>query len=216
MLKIVLAAAGGVLLASLLSGCPTMIIGGAAQTAAIAHDRRTTGTYLEDQEIEIKALKAFYGDPEVKDHSSISTTSYNLNVLLTGQAKSAEVSARFARQVAELPRVKKVYNEVVVGPEGTLEEAANDAYLTTKAKYALLDVEVPGFDPTRVKVVTSQGTVYLMGLVTAAEADDAVDKVRRVSGVQRVVRVFEIIPPGALPPPESAPSSEPAPDTAVH
>jgi osmotically-inducible protein OsmY len=210
-----LAAAVLAALAGLLGGCPTMIVSGAAQTAAIAHDRRTAGTYIEDQEIDLRAFRLLYDHPEIRDRSSISTTSYNLTVLLTGQAKDAEVAASFAKLVAQLPRVKQVHNEVVVGPESTLDEEANDTYLTSKVKYALLEVNMPGFDPTRVKVITSQSTVFLMGIVTAAEADAAVEKVRRVSGVKRVVRVFEIVPQSQLPV-RPAPSGEPAASVDVH
>ena len=203
------AAIGGVLVAGLLGGCAAVVIGGAGAGASVAHDRRTAGTYIEDQEIELRAFRLLYDHPEIKDRSSISATSYNLTVLLTGQAASADVAADYANLVAKLPRVKQVHNEVAIGTESTFEEEANDTYLTSRAKLALLEVKVPEFDPTRVKVVTSQATVFLMGLVTAAEADAAVEKVRRVSGVKRVVRVFEIVPPSQLPA-KPAPASAPA------
>lgn len=199
------------LAAGLLSGCPAVIIGGAGAGASVAHDRRTAGTYVEDQEIELRALRLLYDHPEIKDRSSISATSYNLTVLLTGQAASTDVAADYAKLVAQLPRVRQVHNEVAVGAESTLEEEANDTYLTSKVKYALLEVDAPDFDPTRVKVITSQATVYLMGLVTAAEADAAVDKVRRVSGVKRVVRVFEIVPPSQRPAKAATSSAASAP-----
>jgi osmotically-inducible protein OsmY len=209
MLRFVLAATGGVLLASLLSGCPAMVVGGVAQTAAVAHDRRTTGTYIEDQEIEINAYRLLQEHPEIKDRSNISTTSYNLTVLLTGQAADEQTSARFAELVAKLPSVKRVHNEVVVSTETDITDDSNDAYITSKVKLALFDVKVKGFDPTRVKVVTSRGVVYLMGLLTPAETDAVVENVRRVSGVKRVVKVIETISPSELPA-EPPPSEQPA------
>jgi len=209
MLRFVLAATGGVLLASLLSGCPAMVVGGVAQTASVAHDRRTTGTYVEDQEIEIRAFRLLQDNPDIKDRSNISTTSYNLSVLLTGQAADEQTSARFAGLVAKLPRVKRVHNEVVVSAESSIADDSNDSYITSKVKLALFDVKVKGFDPTRVKVVTSKGVVYLMGLLTPAEADAVVDKVRRVSGVKRVVKVIETISPSELPA-EPQPREQPA------
>ena len=209
MLRLVLAATGGVLLASLLTGCPAMVVGGVAQTAAVAHDRRTTGTYIEDQEIEIRAFRLLQENPAIRDRSNISTTSYNLSVLLTGQAADQQTSAKFAELVAKLPRVKRVHNEVVVSAETNLADDSNDSYITSKVKLALFDVKVKGFDPTRVKVVTSQGVVYLMGLLTPAEADAVVENVRRVSGVKRVVKVFETISPSELPA-EPPPSEQPA------
>lgn len=211
MLRFALAAAGGILVASLLSGCPAAVVGGAGVTASMAHDRRTTGTYVEDQEIEIRAIRMLYDNPEIKDRSNITTTSYNLVVLLTGQAADAQTAARFAELMAKQPRVRQVHNEVVVGPEATIGDDSSDAYVTSKVKLALFDVKVPGFDPTRVKVVTSKGVVYLMGLLTAAESDAVVDKVRRVSGVARVVKVFETLPPGnapAAPSPREQPAAQ--------
>jgi osmotically-inducible protein OsmY len=209
MLRLAVAAAGGVVIASQLAGCPALVVGGVAQTASVAHDRRTTGTYVEDQEIEIRALRLLQDNPDIKDRSNISTTSYNLIVLLTGQAADEQTSARFAELVAKLPRVRQVHNEVVVGPEATIGDDSSDAYVTSKVKLALFDVKVPGFDPTRVKVVTSKGVVYLMGLLTPAEADAVVEKVRRVSGVTRVVKVFETLPAGSAP--AAAPAREQPP-----
>jgi osmotically-inducible protein OsmY len=214
MLRIFAAVAGAVLTASLLSGCPAVVIGGAGATASVAHDRRTSGTYVDDQEIEIRAFKLLQEHPEIRDKSNISTTSYNLAVLLTGQAASAEVASEFANLVARLPRVKVVQNKVVVGAESTLGEDSSDAYVTSKVKLALFEVKTPGFDPTRVKVVTSQGVVYLMGLLTQAEQDAVIEKVRRVSGVKRVVPVFETITATAQPA-AAPPREQPAP-TPVH
>ncbi len=176
-----------------LYGCTTAAVGGAATGVAVIHDRRTAATVLEDQGIELKAMKLLYDHPEIRDHSNISITSYNLKVLLTGEADTREVSDRFADLVSRIQRVERVHNEIVVGPSGTLLDQSNDAYLTAKVKYALLKIKAKGFDPTRVKVVTSQGTVFLMGLISRREADMVVEKVRFVSGVKRVVKVFEYI-----------------------
>lgn len=180
-------------LAGLLSGCTAVVVGGAATGAAVAHDRRTSGTVVDDQEIELRAVKLRVDHPEIRARSNISVTSYNLKVLLTGQAESAEVAQRFASMVAQLPRVAHVYNEVQIGAESTWSDAASDTYLTSRVKLALFDVGVEGFDPLRVKVVTSKSTVYLMGLVTPAEAEAITDKVRFLSGVDRVVRLFDYI-----------------------
>ncbi len=214
MLRIVAAAVGAVLTVSLLSGCPAVVVGGAGATASVVHDRRTTGTYVEDQEIEIRAFQLLQDHPAIRDKSNISITSYNLAVLLTGQAAKAEVASEFANLVARLPRVKVVHNKVAVGAESTLSEDSSDAYVTSKVKLALFDVKVPGFDPTRVKVVTAQSVVYLMGLLTQAEQDGVVETVRRVAGVKRVVPVFETVTAAAQPA-AAPPREQPAP-TPVH
>lgn len=179
--------------ASQLTGCTAAVVGGVATGVSVIHDRRSTGVVIDDQEIELKALQLKHDHPEISSRSNISTTSYNLVVLLTGQAESAEVSSKFADMISRLPRVRKVHNEIVIGAEGTFSEATGDAYLTTKVKLAIFDVDLPDFDPSRIKVVTSQDTVYLMGLVTHSEAQAASDKARYVSGVKHVVKVFEYI-----------------------
>ena len=179
--------------ASLLSGCTAAVVGGVAVGTSVVHDRRSTGVIIDDQEIELKALQIKHDHPEITSRSNISATSYNLVVLLTGQAESANVVSQYANLVSRLPRVRKVHNEVVIGAESTFSESTGDAYLTSRAKLALFDVDIPNFDPSRIKVVTSQDTVYLMGLVTHQEAEAATDKVRYISGVKHVVKVFEYI-----------------------
>ena len=182
-----------VLIASLLGGCTALVVGGATTGAVAAHDRRTIGTFIEDKEIHIKALRILHSDEELQQLSNIDITVYNLQVLLTGQAANAEIVARFADKVARIPRVRKVYNEVSIGAENTWSDAAADAYLTSRVKLALFDVGIEGFDPLRVKVVSSNGTVYLMGLLTPDEADAVTEKVSFVSGVKKVVKLFEYL-----------------------
>ena len=178
-------------LMSQLFGCATAVVGGAATGAAAAHDRRTVPTMLEDQAIEIKALKLLLDHPEISKQSNISITSYNLKVLLTGEADRQEISDNFAELISNIQRVERVHNEVVISPSGTLFDQTNDAYLTSKVKFELLRIDIKGFDPTRVKVVTSQGTVFLMGIINEDEARQVVEKVRFITGVKRVVKVFE-------------------------
>jgi osmotically-inducible protein OsmY len=181
------------LITSQLSGCATAVVGGAATGAAVVYDRRTAPTVLEDQNIEIKAMKLLFDHPEIRQHSNISITSYNLKVLLTGEADSRDVSRSYADLVSRIPQVAKVYNEVLIGPSGSLLDRSNDTYLTGKVKAALIGLDIEGFDPTRVKVVTSQGTVYLMGLVTRQEAAASAEKARFVTGVLKVVKLFDYI-----------------------
>ncbi len=179
--------------ASLLGGCAAVVVGGATTGAVAAHDRRTLGTFIEDKDIHLKALRILNADEELKRLSNIDITVYDLQVLLTGQAANEAVVQRFVEKVAKIPRVRKVYNEVTIGAENTWSDAAADAYLTSRVKLALFDVGLKGFDPLRVKVVSSNGTVYLMGLVTPEEADRVTEKVRYISGVKKVVKLFEYI-----------------------
>ena len=118
---------------------------------------------------------------------------YNMQVLLTGQAENMEIVERYRDRLMQIPRVRTVFNEVTVGAESTWGEATADTYLTSKVKVALFNVKLPGFDPTRVKVTSSLGAVYLMGLLSPTEADAVTEEVRFVSGVKRVVKLFEYI-----------------------
>ena len=182
-----------VIAAALLSGCGAVVVGGVATGAVVAHDRRTAGTFVEDQEIQLRAIKMRGEDPDLVEKSNINVTVYNLQVLLTGQAENRAIVERFRDRVLTIPRVRGVFNEVEIGAESTWGEATADAYLTSKVKVALFDVGIDGFDPMRVKVTSSLGSVYLMGLLTPTEADAVTEKVRFVSGVKRVVKLFEYI-----------------------
>jgi len=181
------------LVMSFLSGCAAVVVGAGTTGATVAHDRRTTGTYIEDKAILLKALQIRNQDETLQKNSNISIEVYNLQILLTGQALDADIVARFRDRLTQIERVRHVYNEVTVGAEGTWSEAAADTYLTSRVKVEMFSVGIQGFDPLRVKVTSSLGTVYLMGLITPEEADAVVEKVRYISGVKRVVRLFEYI-----------------------
>ncbi|WP_462322937.1 BON domain-containing protein [Halochromatium sp.] len=185
-------------LAPLLQGCAPAVVVGTAYGASVVHERRSASTVLDDEMIEIKAKHLFYQTPEVERASRISITSYNHAVLLTGQADSADVRQRFAELVSRLPKVSRVHNEIQVGPPISLARESQDALMTSRAKIAIGGGKgIEGFDATRVKVVTEDGVVYLMGLVTRKEAETATEVVRRLPGVVRVVRLFEYIPDSA-------------------
>lgn len=175
-----------------LSGCAAVLVGGAAVgTAAVIHDRRDYTDILKDQELEISAARALRRDSLVSANSRISVTSYNRKVLLTGQARDTEVAARATELVSGIPKVELVIDEVAIGPNISVTQESQDAWLTSQAKLALAKVELPDFDPTRVKVVTEDAVVFLMGLVSPEEGDAAADQVRYVPGVKRVVKLFE-------------------------
>lgn len=185
-----------VALAPALQGCAPAAVMGTAYGASVIHERRSASTVLDDEMIEIKAKHLFFQTPEIEQASRISITSYNYWVLLTGQADNAEVSRQFAEMVSRLPKVAKVYNEVQVGPRISLTQESQDALITSRAKVAIGGgMGIKGFDATRVKVVTEDGVVYLMGLVTREEADATTEVVRRLPGVVRVVKMFEYIEP---------------------
>lgn len=181
------------LLSWLLSGCVGLLVGGTAVVgASVAHDRRTTGTLVDDQTIELTAYSAL--DRQLPPGNRISVTSYNNVVLLTGEVISEAIRQQATAAVRSItPPVREVYNELVVAQPSNLSAHSSDALLTTKAKSALFQVNLKGFDPTRVKVVTDRRVVYLMGLVRPNEADAAANVVSQVGGVKQVVTLFEFI-----------------------
>lgn len=178
----------------LLQGCAAAVVTGAATGAAAIHDRRTTGAVLDDQAIEFRAARKLNSDDDVDQQTHISVTSYNYRVLLTGEAPTAELRNRAIELVRTVPNVRQVINEVAIAAPSSLTSRGNDTVLTAQVKASLTNIKgFPGFDLTRVKVVTEDASTYLMGLVTRAEADAVVETARRVGGVQRVVKVFEYL-----------------------
>lgn len=181
------------LTAGLLQGCGALVVGGAATGIAVIHDRRSAQTVLEDKEIQLRTLSAVEDDPALAARSRVAAVSYNHVLLLTGQVETPELKRRYVELARNIPKVKRVVDEVEVGTPTTLTEESRDAYITSKVKLALFDVDLPTFDPSRIKVVTERGVVYLLGLVTPEEAAAVVEKARYVGGVKRVVKIFEYI-----------------------
>jgi osmotically-inducible protein OsmY len=175
---------------SQLHGCAAVVVGGAATGAAVATDRRTAGVFVGDQEIELRAMSRLREALPQKT-GSIAVTSYNRQVLLTGQVPDETTRARAAEVVKSVPDVRTVFNELSISGVTSLTSTANDTGLTASVKTRLLRNEsVPG---TQIKVKTEAGVVYLMGLVTRAEADVATEIARTTSGVTKVVTLFETI-----------------------
>lgn len=182
------------LLASLLSGCTAIAIGGATTGVAVVHDRRSTGTVIDDQTIELKALNALYDNDKIWNNCHINITSYNGVMLLTGEAPTEALRNAIVDTVRHIPKVIRVHNELLLAAPSSMLSRSSDSYVTSKAKVALFGMKgLEDFDPTRVKVVTENGVVYLMGLLKQHEVSPVIEKVRRVGGVQRVVKLFEII-----------------------
>ena len=178
----------------LLSGCATAVVGvgaAAGTTATIAHDRRTTGTFIEDQAIELKAVKSFFFDKEINDSSHINVTSYNTVVLITGESPSEDIRNRIINIVRDIPKVTHLYDELTIAAPSSWTSRSSDSLITSKVKTKLLLLK--NLDGTRVKVVTEKGVVYLMGILTRAESDDATRETQQTGGVQKVVKLFQYV-----------------------
>ena len=183
------------LIVTLLTGCAAVAVGGAATTGvAVVHDRRSAGTVIDDQSIELKALNIFYGVKTIRLNTHVNATSYNGLVLLTGEAPTEQLRQDIIQRVSRIPKVTKVHNEIIIAAPSSLVSRSSDSLITSKSKVALFNVShIKGFDPTRVKVVTENGVVYLMGLLKQHEVSPVIETIRRVGGVQRVVKLFEIV-----------------------
>ncbi len=183
------------LLASQLYGCaaPALLAGATAGGAMVVHDRRTAGSQIDDQAIEIKALGRMADDGELAkpENAHINVTCYNGILLLTGETRTTELRRRAEGYVSDIPKVRKVYNEVRVVEPAKLGARTKDTWLTTKIKTKLLANE--SVDGTRIKVVTDAGTVYLMGVVSRGESNLATSIASDTNGVKRIVRVFEYV-----------------------
>lgn len=182
------ALASAVLVVSL-SGCAAAVVGGAAVGGMMALDRRTVGTQVEDEGIELRAgnrIHGIYGD---KVH--VNVTSYNRQVLLTGEVPSAEVRDAVEKTVAAEQNVRSVVNDLAVMPNSTIGQRSNDTFITGKVRASLVDAK--DLSANSFKVVTERNTVYLMGRVSQREAGRATAIARNISGVSKVVRVFEYL-----------------------
>ncbi len=157
----------------------------------MAGDRRTTGTLVEDQAIEFKAVNAIFGDQELADKARINATSYNGLLLLTGQTPTEELRDRAVNRVTNIDKVKRVHNEITLGEPISFQVNSKDSWITTRIKSTLLGTKNIGAN--HIKVVTDSGVVYMMGLVTHTEADIASDIASNVDGTQRVIKIFEYI-----------------------
>jgi osmotically-inducible protein OsmY len=178
-----------ILMATQLTACLPAVVGGAAAGGVMAADRRTSGIYIEDQGIEIKAEKNI--KDQLGDKIHVNVTSYNRNVLITGEADDEATKAKAEAIVKAVDNVKHVTNELAIDMKSTISNRNNDAYVTSKVKARML--KEGRFPANYVKVVTESSVVYLMGLVTKQEAQDAVEIASGTDGVYRVVKVFEYI-----------------------
>jgi osmotically-inducible protein OsmY len=198
------------LLATCMSACAPIMVAGVAGSALVATDRRTSGTQLEDETIELRVsakVRDMFGE---KVH--VNVTSYNRQVLLTGEVPSENERLAVTAIAEKVENVKSVMNELSAMPITSLGSRSNDLIVTGKIKATLVDSR--DLFANAFKVVTERNTVYLMGRVTQREADSATALIRNVNGVNKVVRMFEIISEEELrrlapPPPEKSDADKP-------
>lgn len=177
-------------LAMTLQGC-IFVVGAAAGAAAIAavYDHRTLENTLQDTKISNKIVDKIRAVPGLKNESHIDVSVFNHVVLLTGETPSAEWHQQAEELAKSVPDVDRVYNQISIqGPTSSLTRTS-DSWITTKIRSLMLARK--DLKSSSIKVITENGTVFLMGFVTRAQADTSVDIARQVSGVQKVIKVFQ-------------------------
>lgn len=177
------------LVAVLLHGCAAAVVTGGAAGVSVVTDKRTTGTVIEDQAIELKALRAFSENKEISEKAHLNVTSYNTVVLVTGETPNENLRQQAIDLVAKIQKISQVHNEITIAAPSSLVSRSSDSLITSKVKARLLaEKDVKSLS---IKVVTDKGVVYLMGLVSRREAELATEIARQTSGVQKVVMLFE-------------------------
>ncbi len=174
-----------------LQGCIPLAAVGVGAAVNSVNDRRTSGTQIDDEGIELRAANRI--GERWGDRVHVNVTAFNRSVLLTGEVANEAIKAEIEKTVSGVGNVRSVTNDIQVAGTSALSARANDSYLTSKVKARFVDVN--HFNPFHVKVVTENSTVYLLGIVTEAEAKAATDIARTTGGVRKVVRVFEYCKP---------------------
>ena len=187
--RVVGTALAAVTLAAALSACAPLIVGGAVVGGVMAVDRRTAGTQIEDEGIELRAANRIR--ETLGDRAHVNVTSYNRQVLLTGEVATAQDRQAVEQMVSQVENVRSVVNDLAVMPPSTLSQRSTDTFITGKVRASLVDAQ--DISANSFKVVTERNTVYLMGRVSQREANRATDIARGVTDVRKVVRVFEIV-----------------------
>ena len=213
-----LASLAAALLAGALAGCAPLIVGGAAVgTAMMVTDRRTSGVQIDDETIELRAVARM--NEAFGDRAHVNVSSYNRQVLLTGEAPTDAMRQQAEQVVSRVDNVRSVVNEIAVMAPTTLTQRSNDTYITGKVRASFVDAS--DLQSNAFRVVTERGNVYLMGRVSQREAERATSIARQIAGVQRVVRIFEVLTPedlraaGITPAGGTAPVSSAAPTSAA-
>ena len=177
---------------SFLNGCTALVVGGVAagatSGAAVANDPRSSDGVFSDQDLRSKVSDAI--DATVPGNN-VEVTSYDHNILLTGQVISPDNKSKAESMALQVPTVKKVYNYITIGKSQSTTQSSKDAYLTSVIKSNLLFSK--GISSNDVKVVTSNSVVYLMGMVDPYQAKRMTQAAREVDGVKQVVTLFEYV-----------------------
>lgn len=174
-----------------LTACTAAVVGGIAATSAVVMDKRTADALLKDQNIKLRFARLYQEDPDLTAKSHVNVTSYNRRMLITGEVPDEQTKQALETLARQVPDVRAVFNEVVIGSPTSFSSRSNDSYLTSKIKTDMLTSN--SLSGAQIKIITENASVFLMGLVTRKHADIAVDITRTTPGVRRVVKIFEYV-----------------------
>ena len=177
------------MLTSFLSACGVLAVGGVAASAAVLADRRSPNVQAIDKGIELEAGNAL--SKRFGDNAHINITSFNQKVLITGEAKDADIKGEAGAYVKAMKNARSVYNELVIGSNSTYTARANDSYLESKIKTQMIFTEQ--LPSNSMAIVAEGSSVYLMGILTQKESDIAKKVASNASGVKEVFVYFDII-----------------------
>lgn len=183
-------------IALLLSGCAAAVVGGAATATGVgvAHDRRATSTIINDRNLQLSVRREINGDRALASHNRIRVVVYNRVILLVGEVADETARARAGELASNFIGTRRLVNELDILPAQGFWARRGDNTLGARIKTGLLDItSIPGFDPSRVAITVAHGKVYLMGLVTRAEAAAVIENARHTRGVQEVLNLFEYL-----------------------
>ncbi len=190
-MKKVLLLALAIVATSINTGCAVVAVGAVTGAAMVAHDRRTMDTMVADESIELKAARKIAEDKLLKDKVRVEVISYNRQVLLVGQAPNQNLRMRATTLVRAIEGVNAVHNQIRIGEIIGMGQRTKDSYITSKIKSKMAMEEQ--VDPTRFKVVTENGEVFLMGIASRDEAKHAIDIARHTGGVKKVIDLIQYL-----------------------
>ena len=172
-----------------LQGCFPVVAAGVGAGVMMAQDRRSTDAFIDDQEIESQAARLI--DKQINSVMHVNVTSFDYHVLVSGEVPDEPTKTEIGKIVSGIEKVRDVQNELAVSPTSSLASRSNDGLITSNVKLRFMNNE--HFNAEHIKVITENGTVYLMGLVKHAEADAASEIASTTQGVRRVIRMFEYL-----------------------
>lgn len=174
-----------------LQGCIAVAVVGVMGGAAVATDNRTLGNQIDDQQIELSAHSKLAKNEALANNTNLQVVSVNGVVLVVGQAPNSYLRDLAISSINEVDGIKKLQNQIRISNTTSITTQSNDLWLTSKVKTALFASD--NLDATNIKVVTENGEVFLMGLISELQANEAVDIARHVTGVNRVFKMFEYL-----------------------